>query len=118
MSTARTGLIGALSAVLSFLAVFLVYTSFENFPGMVNVLAIAACGLVIGVCQGFLIQRPQHRTIGMATFAGLLILWLPVVFVTYGFALLALPLLAAFALLVFFGARLGSHLRASACRPA
>ena len=118
MSTARTRLIGALSAVLSFLAVFLVYTSFENFPGMVHVLAITTCGLVIGICQGFFIQRPQHRTIGMATFVGVLILWLPVVFVTYGFALLALPLLAAFSLLVFCGARLGSHIRASAWRSA
>jgi cobalamin synthase len=118
MSTGRTGLIGTLSAILSFLAVFLIYTSLEPFPGAVTVLAIAVCGVVIGLGQGWCIQPPQHRTIGMATFVGLLILWLPVVFVTYGFALLAVPLLAVFALLVFFGARLGSHLRASACRPA
>lgn len=118
MSTARTGLIGTLSAILGFLAVFLVYTGLERFPGVVMVSSIAVCGLVIGMGQGWFIPPARHRTIGMATFVGLLILWLPVVFVTYGLALLALPLLAAFALLVFFGARLGSHLRASACRAA
>lgn len=118
MSAARTGWIGTLSAILSFLAVFLIYTSLEHFPGTVTVLAIVVCGFVIGLGQGWFVQPPQHRTIGMATFVGLLILWLPVVLVTYGFALLAVPLLAAFALLVFFGARLGNHLRAAACRTA
>jgi uncharacterized membrane protein len=112
MTTAKTGLIGALSAVLSFLAVFLIYMSFDNFSAMVNLFAIVLCGLGIGIIQGFFIKRPQHRTIGIATFVGILILWLPVVLVSYGFALLALPLLAAFAMLVFFGARLGAHFRA------
>ena len=118
MSAARTGLIGTLIAILGFLAVLLIYTSLELFPGTVTVLAIVVCGFVIGLGQGWLIQPSQHRTIGMATFVGVLILWLPVVLVSYGFALLAVPLLAAFAQLVFFGARQGSHLRAAACRTA
>lgn len=51
----------------------------------------------------------------MGAFVGISILWTPVVVVTYGFALLALPLLAAFAMLSFFGAKLGANLRANVC---
>jgi len=55
--------------------------------------------------------------LGIGSFIGILILWLPVVLATYGFALLALPFLAAFATLVVAGATLGTALRAKICKP-
>lgn len=118
MSTARSGLIGACSALASMLAVWLVYIGLEHFSGTVNLCAIVLCGLLIGMVQGCFIHRARHRSIAIATLIGMLILWLPVVVATYGFALLALPLLVAYAALVFCSARLGGTLRAHACRPA
>ncbi|MYM23793.1 hypothetical protein GTP46_14155 [Duganella sp. FT135W] len=113
MSAAKMGLIGSLSAVVSFLAVFLIYIGMENFPGMIKIAAVVLSALAIGICQGFFIERAWHRTIGIGTFTGILILWLPVIAVTYGFALLALPFLAAFAMVVFYGAKLGARFRTS-----
>jgi hypothetical protein len=37
--------------------------------------------------------------------------------VTYGFALMGLPLLAGFAMLVFLGAKIGANLRLNFCLP-
>ena len=111
MNVAKTRLIGAFSAVVSFFAAFFVCTSFENFSGMVRVSAVVAAALAIGACQGLFIERQWHKAVGLGTFVGMFILWLPVIAVTYGFALLALPLLAAFAVLVFYGAKLGARLR-------
>jgi len=111
MNVAKTRVIGAFSAVVGFFAAFLVCTSFENFSAVARVSAIVAAALAIGACQGLLFERQWHKAIGIGTFAGMLILWLPVIAVTYGFALLALPLLAAFAVLVFYGAKLGTSLR-------
>lgn len=113
MNTAKAGLIGSLSAVASFLAVLLIYVSLENFSGVAKAFAIVLSALTIGIFQGIFIKREWHRAIGIGTFSGIFILWLPVVAVTYGFALLALPLLMAFALLVFFGAKFGANIRAS-----
>lgn len=115
MNAAKTGTIGVVSALGSILAVFLVYASLEKYSWVVNAFAIVLSGLAIGMLQGWFVQPARHRTIGLGSFSGILLCWLPVVAVTYGLALLALPLLAAFALLVFFGARLGSQLRAH-CR--
>lgn len=118
MNTAKTLQIGAFSAIISFLTAFLIYRGLENFSGIVHVFAIIACGLMIGACQGFLIERPSHNAIGIGTFVGTLILWSPVVVVTYGFALAAVPFLAAFAVLVSCGAKLGCNLRERAGRSA
>ena len=115
MSKVRTGLIGISSAVISLFVGFFNYAGLENFSGIVRLVAIVLSALAIGVCQGFFVQRAGHRAVGMGAFFGLLILWLPVVVVTYGFALMALPLLAAFSMLVFFGAKVGAHLRLKAC---
>lgn len=103
-------MIGMLSAGASLLVVFLNYTSFENFPGIVRLCALVISGFAIGIGQGLFIGRPWHGAIGIGAFVGLLIGWVPVVMVTYGFALLGLPLLAIFATLVFLGAKFGAHL--------
>jgi hypothetical protein len=116
MNMAKTGLIAAFSAVLNPIAAVLMFTRLENFPGIVRLLAVVVSGLATGISQGFFIGRPWHGAIGIGTFVGALILWSPVVVVTYGFALFWLPLLGAFAIVVYFGAKLGSNLRVRACR--
>jgi hypothetical protein len=117
-NTDKAGMIGVFSTVVSLLTVFINYTCLENFSGTVRICAIVASALAIGICQGFFFERVWHKVIGIGTFVGISILWTPVVVVTYGFALLYLPLLAAFAILAFFGARLGANLRANIYRKA
>jgi len=111
MNKVKTGLIGISSAIIIFFVAFFNYRSFENFSGIVRSVAIVLSVLVMGMCQGFFVQRSGHRAVGVGAFFGLLILWLPVVLATYGFALMALPLLAGLAMLVFFGAKIGANLR-------
>lgn len=115
MSKVKIGLFGISSAVITFFVAFFNYRSLENFSGIVRLIAIVLSALAIGMCQGFFVQRSGHRALGMGAFFGLLILWSPVVMVTYGFALMALPLLAAFAMLVLFGAKVGANLRLNSC---
>jgi hypothetical protein len=116
MKIAKGGLIGTFSAFVSVLTAVFLYTALENFSGIAKLCVVVLSGLIIGTVQGFFIEKSWHRAIGIGTFAGPLILWLPVVIVTYGFALLGLPLLAAFSTLVLFGAKLGAKLRMCACR--
>lgn len=113
MTISKNAIIGASSAVANPLAAFIAYTAFENFSGSVQWLAVVMTGLLTGMLEGIFIGRPWHRAIGIGTFIGTLILWSPVVLVTYGFALLALPLLAGFAALAWVGAKLGNNLRVS-----
>lgn len=117
MSKVTTALTGISSAAITLLVVFANYAGLENFSGAVRLLAIILSALAIGAGQGFFVQRARHKTVGIGAFVGLSILWLPVVFVTYGFALMGLPFLAAFAMLVFLGAKAGAHLRTKSCRP-
>jgi Mg/Co/Ni transporter MgtE len=114
MKISQTAIVGACGAVANPLAAFIAHTVFEDFSGLVQWLAVVITGLSIGMLEGIFIARPLHRAIGIGTFIGLLIIWSPVVMVTYGFALLALPLLAAFAVLVWLGTKLGNTLRARA----
>ena len=116
MSKVKIGLIGISSAIITFLVAFSNYRGLEDFSGIIRLIAIVLSALAIGMCQGFFVERAGHLAIGTGAFFGLLILYSPVVVVTYGFALMALPLLAAFALLVFFGAKIGANLRLNSCR--
>ncbi|MYM37741.1 hypothetical protein [Duganella qianjiadongensis] len=107
----KTTLIAALSAVLGFLALYLVYIKLENFSAPVMLAAVCLSGVVIGAGQGFFLDRRWHKVIGNGTFIGIFILCLPAVAATYGFALLVLPLLVAYAWLVLASARFGASLR-------
>lgn len=118
MSKFKTGLIAISSAAISLFIAYCNYIALENFSGTIRLFAIVLSALAVGVCQGIFVQRDKHRAVGIGAFFGLLTLWLPVIVVTYGFALMALPLLAAFAMLVFYGARIGASLRLSSCRSA
>jgi hypothetical protein len=69
---------------------------------------IAACALAYGLTLGLVAQLcvrkalPRPR-VAIAAFAGALTLWLPVIAVTYGFALLAAPVLLAYSAAVILG---------------
>jgi len=54
MSKIKTGFIGISSAVISLFVAFFNYRGFENFSGIVRLVAIVLSALVIGMCQGFL----------------------------------------------------------------
>lgn len=115
MSKITTGLVGVFSAVISLIVALANYTGLENFSGTVRLVAIVLSALAIGVCQGYFVQPRRHKAIGIGAFFGLCILWSPVVMATYRFALMGLPFLAVFAMLAFFGANAGTHLRVN-CR--
>lgn len=114
MGESKATVVGAISAVLNPAAAVIAHTVFENLPDSVQWFAVVVTGLLAGMLEGIFIGRPWHKAIGIGTFIGTLVLWAPVVMVTYGFALLALPLLAAFAALVWLGAKAGSMLRTRA----
>ncbi len=76
------------------------------FGGSLLGISLSAVGFGFGL--GFVVQflvrqsLPKLR-IGVASFCGAFTLWLPVVFVTYGFALMATPLFIGFAAAVVLG---------------
>ena len=118
MGKFRAGLIVISSAAMSLCVAYCNYITLENCSGAVRLFAIVLSALAVGVCQGLFVQKSEHRVVAMGAFLGLLSLWLPVIVVTYGFALMALPLFAAFAMLVFYGARIGASLRLISCHSA
>ncbi|MES2016854.1 MAG: hypothetical protein V4484_10175 [Pseudomonadota bacterium] len=67
-------------------------------------LAAGLLGFTVGCLLGSAFKAPWSIAIG--AFAASAIMWTPVVIVTYGFALLGLPLLFAYAACVWTGARL------------
>jgi hypothetical protein len=110
-TTLKAGLIGTVSAVVGFLVAYFVQISFEHLTLPLRWVVMLVSALAAGAFQGLLFGQSWPKVIGIGSFVGLLVLWSPVVVVTYGFALAAVPLLAAIALLVFFGARLGAKFR-------
>lgn len=104
---------GLCSAVLTSIALLLNYYGLENWSGISRLSAILLSGLAVGMCQGFFVDPTLLRAIGVGAFFGMLALISPVVAATYGFALLSLPLLAGFAVLVYLGGKMGANFRIS-----
>jgi hypothetical protein len=98
------------SAAITLIVAYANYVGLENFSGVARLLAIFLSAVAMGVGLGFFVQRSRHKIIAVGAFLGLCILWLPVVVVTYGFVLMGLPLLVAFAVLVLLGAKTGANL--------
>ena len=74
---------------------------------------LSLCVFTYGVVLGFVLQlsldQPLPRArIAVASFCGSFVLWLPVVLVTYGFALAATPIFIAYAATVVAGTALAS----------
>jgi hypothetical protein len=95
------------SAALTMLGAFLIYVLLEKLPGIVQLSALVPLALCLGVGLGRLAGGQTFKAAGVGAFVGMLVLWTPVVFATYGFGLLYLPLLALYALIVSWGAKIG-----------
>ena len=80
----------------------------------VTVLAYVAGAGVHGFAYGVLLRRPCAVPVGWGAFAGACLVSVPVVLVTYGFALVAAPAPVAFALLVAATAHVGGRYRRGA----
>ena len=74
-----------------------------------TVLAYVAGGGVHGFAYGVLSRRSCAVPVGWGAFAGACLVSVPVVLGTYGFALVAAPVLVAFALLVAAAAHAGTR---------
>jgi hypothetical protein len=77
-------------------------------------LSVAALvyGLVLGVAVQACFRQPLPRTrVGVASFFGAFMLWVPVVLVSCGFALMATPVFLAYAGAVVLGVDLAARRR-------
>lgn len=108
----EAGLAGTLGAVLNPIAAWLLFSHLPEPTFVTLVAAGIAAALVLGMIEGLLIRRPHLSVVIVGTLLGGLLMWIPMVVMTYGFALMGIPLLAAFAVFVWFGARIGSFFRA------
>jgi hypothetical protein len=72
-----------------------------------TVLAYGAGAVVHGFAYGVLVRRPCAVAVGWGSFVAACVLSVPVVLVTYGFALVAAPVLVAFSVLVATAAHFG-----------
>jgi len=108
----EAGLAGTLGAVLNPIAAWLLFSHLPEPTFVTLVAAGIAAALVLGMIEGLLIRRPNLSVVIVGTLLGGLLMWIPMVVMTYGFALMGIPLLAAFAVFVWFGARIGSFFRA------
>jgi hypothetical protein len=101
----------ALFFVASLLGLLQVYSAIGG-----NGWRIAVSALVYGLVMGFAVQlcfrepAPKMR-VAIGAFCGAFTLWLPVVAVTYGFALAATPVFVAYAAAVVLGAFVASLLQ-------
>lgn len=77
--------------------------------------SLAACflafGLLLGFAIGWLVGRIALCPLVAIVFCTVVVLWIPFVLNTLGVALIALPILVAYAALVGVGANLGIKLR-------
>jgi hypothetical protein len=103
----------AFSFVASPLCGYLFFLYSEQIPGMGRIAAFIFAGFAVGAAQGAIFGHSLYKSIAAGAFLGLLLLWTPVVFVTYGFALLGLPLLMVFAGCIAVGARCSGRFFAS-----
>jgi len=77
----------------------------ESLPDWARIAGLIALAPLLGLMLGALFGRDAFKPIGLGAFAGLLLIWTPLVLVTYGMALMGIPLLAAYAACVALGVR-------------
>lgn len=109
-----------LSLVLSiFFSPFCAYLSFlllDDFPDVLRIVGIIVAGFAAGMAQGALFGASCGIPIGVGAMFGAMLLWTPVVIITYGFALLGLPLLLAYACCVYLGVQCSARVYRPASR--
>lgn len=94
-----------LSIFISPLFAYISFMYFEEYSGVVRIGALVLAGIAAGIAQGALFGERFYMTIGVGALLGALVMWAPIVMVTYGFALLGLPVLMAYAACVGVGAK-------------
>lgn len=85
--------------------VLLVAGALASFGPWVVGAGIFAIGLCIGIATGWLFEKQKPWIVGVTAFITVCIIWAPSVLVTYGFSLLGMPLLIAYAIVVTIGAQ-------------
>ena len=73
--------------------------------------AFYSIGAVLGILHGLVLARASVLSVALGALAAALILCVPVVLITYGFALLGAPLVLAYVLLVGVGTYIGARRR-------
>lgn len=111
MNAVKTLMVGALGAAICILALCLVNIKLEDFSVLIRLAAVVLSAVALGMCLGFFFDRRWHKAIGTGKLIGTFIIWLPLVVATYGLALIAQPILVAYAWLVQMSARLGTRFR-------
>jgi hypothetical protein len=101
----REALVCMFSMALSPAIAFLYYFYFEQMAAAMAIAGLILVAFATGALQATLFGGRSYKAIGAGAFLGASVLWMPVVVVTYGFALLGLPLLAAYAAVVALGAK-------------
>lgn len=100
----------AFAAVFSFLSsLFAVWTTYryaEPAGGVKLLCAFYIVGFLLGCVHGLLFGRNNAKIVGYGAFVAVLLLWTPVMFVTYGFAIIGIPFLIAYAACITVGAQL------------
>lgn len=76
---------------------------------VIKLSGLCVIGASLGFFLGALFGRARVTVIGWSAFAALALLCMPVVLVTYGFALMGTPLVVGYAVIVAAGARCGAQ---------
>lgn len=83
------------------------YATWLSYPALC--VSILVFGVALGSASSFVRNASLYAAV--AALAGVSVLWLPVVLVTYGFALMATPFLLAYAACVWVGIFAAKRLR-------
>lgn len=105
------------SLIFSTMAMVACYQLGEGWPGLVRLGGFAVTGFAAGLAQGRLFGSAYARHIAVGAFVGLLILWIGPTIISYGFALLFVPVLAVYAWVIGYGARCSYWLRGAPTAP-
>ena len=102
-----------LIGVASFFTSALMLVLLMQFPSSagwpLTVLAYVAGAAIHGFAYGVLVRRPCAVAVGWGSFAAACVVSVPVILVTYGSALVAMPLLVVFALMVATSAHIAGR---------
>lgn len=103
-----------LIGVASFFTTLLLIVLLAQIPASagwpLTIFASAAGAIVHGLAYGMLLRRPCAVPVGVGSFLAALVASVPVVLITYGFALITVPLLALFASLSAVSGEIGRRL--------
>lgn len=108
----------ALSFVVAASLMYLYFFAGDLLPGFAHLAALPVIAFVAGYLQGRMIGRQHYFSIGFGALLALLVVWSPLVYLTYGFALMGVPILVVLAICVGLGATLAKPAATEAHGPA